>query len=164
MTSFSGGHFLHSPSPGFQMLLPAPAAILSAQEARAGTGLGRVGRPGGGLSGLRGVQRAPAGRPWLPLALRTPGGTGAGKNRLKIPARLASPPSPVPSNVKCVNATRGGGRLKITCCLHLEQILGSSNSQARASARLPGRPASAAAVGGPGGELGRKLGGHMGPG
>lgn len=128
-------------------------------------GAGAGGAAGGGLSGLRGVQRAPAGRPWLPLALRTPGGTGAGKNRLKIPTRLASPPpSPVPSNVKCVNATRGGGRLKITCCLHLEQILGSSNSQARASARLPGRPASAAAVGGPGGELGRKLGGHMGPG
>lgn len=34
-----------------------------------------------------------------------------------------------------------GGRLKITRCLHLEQILGFSSSQAKASSRLPGRPA-----------------------
>lgn len=51
---------------------------------------------------------------------------------------LAPPLGPLQCQM-CQHPPGRGGRLKITRCLHLEQILGFSSSQAKASSRLPGR-------------------------
>ena len=99
--------------------------------------------PGGGRRPPA-ATRAPRSPPPPPLGTnQTPGGTKDVKNKVKNThtRNLAPPPpsrSPPMSNVSAPPGE--GGRLKITRCLHLEQILGFASSQAKASACLPGSP------------------------
>lgn len=69
--------------------------------------------PGGGRRPPA-ATRAPCSPPPPPLGTnQTPGGTKDVKNKVKnTHTRNLGPPSPlpVPSNVKCVSATRGGGQ------------------------------------------------------
>lgn len=100
--------------------------------------------PGGGRRPPA-ATRAPCSPPPPPLGTnQTPGGTKDVKNKVKnTHTRNLGPPPPSRSPpMSNVSAPPGeGGRLKITRCLHLEQILGFASSQAKASACLPGSPA-----------------------